>query len=83
MGAKLVCLPQFSVAQFIKILKNYKPTLLYLVPPIVQMIAINEQITPKHVESIRFILSGAATIGPESIAKFRERINANVIFTQG
>ncbi|XP_043672062.1 4-coumarate--CoA ligase 1-like [Vespula pensylvanica] len=83
MGAKLVCLPQFSAAQFIKILKNYKPTLLYLVPPIVQMMAINEQITPKHVESIRFILSGAATIGPESIAKFRERINANVIFAQG
>lgn len=82
MGAKLVCLPQFSIPQFIKILEDYKPTLLYVVPPIVQMMAINEKITSRHVENVRLIMSGAATIGGESIAKFRERIS-NVLFIQG
>lgn len=83
MGAKLVCLPQFSISQFIKILEDYKPTLLYLVPPIVQMMAINEKITSKHVENVRLIMSGAANIGAESIAKFRERVSNDFKFTQG
>ncbi|XP_046823633.1 4-coumarate-CoA ligase 1-like isoform X1 [Vespa crabro] len=83
MGAKLVCLPQFSIEQFIKILENYKPTLLYVVPTIVQMMVINEQITSKYFENVRHIMSGAATIGEESIRKFHEHISNKVRFTQG
>ncbi|KAK2580331.1 hypothetical protein KPH14_001229 [Odynerus spinipes] len=83
MGAKLVCVPQFSVPEYMKILVNHKPTLLYLVPPIVQMMAINEQITSRHVENVRLIVSGAAPIGEEFISIFRKRVTDSANFIQG
>ncbi|XP_014615752.1 PREDICTED: 4-coumarate--CoA ligase 1-like [Polistes canadensis] len=82
-GAKLVCLPQFSIKDYIKILENYKPTLLYLVPPIIQMMVNNEQITSRHVEHVRMIISGAAPLGIDTISKFHERVSDKVQFVQG
>ncbi|KAI4477337.1 hypothetical protein M0802_014744 [Mischocyttarus mexicanus] len=82
-GAKLVCLPQFSVENYIKILENYKPTLLYLVPPIIQMMIINEQIKSRHVEHVRIMLSGAAPLGTDTINKLFERISDKVQLLQG
>lgn len=83
MGAKIVCVPQFTIPDYVKILVNYKPTLLYVVPPIVQMMALNEEITSRHVEHVRVIVSGAAPIGEESISIFRKRVSDSVTFIQG
>ncbi|XP_050451590.1 uncharacterized protein LOC126851547 isoform X1 [Cataglyphis hispanica] len=82
-GAKLVCMPQFSMNKFIKLLEDYRCTALYLVPPIVQMMAHDERITLRHVASVKIILSGAAPLGEESIAKFRSRVSDYTIFVQG
>ncbi|XP_015179941.1 PREDICTED: 4-coumarate--CoA ligase 1 [Polistes dominula] len=82
-GARLVCLPQFSVENYMKLLENYKPTLLYLVPPIIQMMVNNENVTSKHVQNVRAVVSGAAPIGTDTINKFHERISNKVTFLQG
>ncbi|XP_011867811.1 PREDICTED: 4-coumarate--CoA ligase 1 [Vollenhovia emeryi] len=82
-GAKVVCLPQFSVKEFTKLLENHRCTILHAVPPIVQMMTSNERITSRHVESIRTIMCGAAPLGEKSIAKFHSRFTNPMIFNQG
>lgn len=83
LGGKLVCMPYFSQDEFIKVLEEYRPTQLNIVPPIVQMLAHNKRITPRHVENVKMILSGAAPIGDESIAMFQSRVSDSVTFCQG
>lgn len=82
-GSKIVCVPQYSMSEYVKILTNYKPTLLYLVPPIVHAMTSNEEIGPRHVESVRHIVCGAAPMGKESISTFRSRVSDTVTIVQG
>lgn len=82
-GAKLVCMPKFSMEKFIKLLEDHRCTILYTVPPIVQMMAYDERITSRHVASMKLIMSGAAPLGEESIAKFQSRVSNVVTFVQG
>ncbi|KAG5328570.1 4CL3 ligase, partial [Acromyrmex charruanus] len=82
-GAKLVCLPQFSMEKFIKLLENHRCTLLHLVPPIVQMMIYDERITSRHIESVRVTLVGAAPIGEKLTTKFNIRFTNNMNFTIG
>lgn len=82
-GAKLVCIPQFSMNKFIKLLEDHQCTVLHMVPPIIQMMAYNERITSRHVASVKVIQSGAAPLGEESIAKFQSRVSNSVTFVQG
>ncbi|XP_029176425.1 4-coumarate--CoA ligase 1-like isoform X2 [Nylanderia fulva] len=82
-GAKLVCMPQFSLTKLIKLLEDYRCTVMHAVPPIVQMIAYDERIMSRHFEFMRLIVSGAAPLGEESIAKFQNRVSNCVTFVQG
>ncbi|KAG5327229.1 4CL3 ligase, partial [Pseudoatta argentina] len=82
-GAKLVCLPQFSMEEFIKLLENHRCTLLHLVPSIVQMMIYDERITSRHIESMRLTLVGAAPIGEKLITKFNIRFTNNINFIIG
>ncbi|KYM95989.1 PREDICTED: 4-coumarate--CoA ligase [Cyphomyrmex costatus] len=82
-GAKLVCLPKFSMDGFMKLLENHRCTALHVVPPIVQMMIYNERITSRHVESIRLTLSGAAPLGEKLITKFQNRFPNDITFIQG
>ncbi|KYM88422.1 putative 4-coumarate--CoA ligase 3 [Atta colombica] len=82
-GAKLVCLPQFSTENFIKLFENHRCTLLHVVPPIVQMMTYNERITPRHIESVRITLTAAAPLGEKLITKFQSRFTNDMNFMQG
>lgn len=82
-GAKLVCIPQFSMNKFIKLLEDHRCTVLHMVPPIIQMMAYNERISSRHVASVKLIHSGAAPLGEESIVKFQSRVSNSVTFVQG
>ncbi|CAL1687970.1 unnamed protein product [Lasius platythorax] len=82
-GAKLVCMPQFSMKNLIKLLEDHSCTIMHAVPPIVQMMANDERITSRHVTSMRIIISGAAPLGEESITRFQSRISDRVAFVQG
>ncbi|XP_011647306.1 4-coumarate--CoA ligase 1-like [Pogonomyrmex barbatus] len=83
MGAKLVCLPQFSQEKFMKLLEDYQCTIMYVVPPIIQMMVYNKQITSRHVGSLRNVTSGAAPLGEEIIERFRSYCPKDMIFVQG
>lgn len=47
------------------------------------MMVNNEQITSRHVEHVRMIISGAASLGIDTISKFHERVSDKVQFVQG
>lgn len=78
-----MCLPQFSAEAFIKLLENHRCTVLHIVPPIIQMMINNERITPRHIESVRLTLTGAAPLGEKLIANFRSRFTTGMNFIQG
>ncbi|XP_018377246.1 PREDICTED: 4-coumarate--CoA ligase 1 [Trachymyrmex cornetzi] len=82
-GAKLVCLPQFSMEEFIKLFENHRCTVLHIVPPIVQMMIYNERITSRHIESVKLTMIGAAPLGEKLITKFQSRFTNNMNIIQG
>ncbi|XP_066593054.1 uncharacterized protein [Prorops nasuta] len=81
MGAKIVCLPQFTPDNFFNVIEKHKPTLLYLVPPMVQMLSLRA--SPKLVESVQQIISGAAPLGEETVALFKRNVSSTITFGQG
>ncbi|KAL1138967.1 hypothetical protein AAG570_009028 [Ranatra chinensis] len=62
MGAKLVTLPRFEPESFLKVLKDYKTTILHVVPPLVQFMASHPGVTPAHLDTLRATVNGAASI---------------------
>ncbi|RLU20177.1 hypothetical protein DMN91_006784 [Ooceraea biroi] len=81
-GAKLVCMPRFSVNEFIKLLENHQFTMLHTVPPIIQIMVSNELIKPHYIAHVEVVIVAAASIGKETIAKFQNRFK-NTRFIQG
>lgn len=82
-GAKLICIPKFNLPDFLNALKQYRPTQLYTIPPVIQMMANNKAVTSDHVQSIRIITSGAAPLGKESISLFKQNVSSKPVFVQG
>ncbi|XP_015113043.1 4-coumarate--CoA ligase-like 7 [Diachasma alloeum] len=82
LGAKIICMPQFTSNNLLDVLEKYRTTLLYVAPPVVQLIANNSRFTKKHFEAIKCVTSAAAPIGMELITKFRSKIGTNLHFTQ-
>lgn len=60
--------------------------MLSIVPPIFLFLSMSPQVTKKHFDSVKFILSGAAPIAESDVLKFYERFGADqdkLKFVQG
>jgi len=75
-------MPHFTSEKFIKLLENHRFTIMYVVPPIIQMMANNERLTSRHVSFIKMLIFGAAPIGEESITQFQSRISNTIPLVQ-
>lgn len=75
-------MPQFSMNKLVKLLEDHQCTIMHTVPPVVQMMTHDKRITSRHVASMKLIISGAAPLGEESIAKFQDRVD-RINFIQG
>lgn len=76
-------MPQFSSSHLLDVLEHNRITILYVAPPVVQLIANDGRFQKKHLESMKCILSGAAPLGQELITKFHSKMGTNFQFTQG
>lgn len=76
-------MPQFSPENFFKVLDENRSTLLYLAPPLVQLLANDDRLKKRHVEAIKTVVSGAAPIGEEVIAKFLSKVPPSLKLIQG
>lgn len=82
-GCKLVTMPKLESDLFLNILKNYKATVLYVVPPIVLLLGQNKNVTPEHFQSLKHICNGAGPVKEADAEKVLARTqNKNVRFCQ-
>ncbi|XP_071441207.1 uncharacterized protein [Hetaerina americana] len=84
MGRHNVFIPKFEPATFLNAIRKYKPTILYLVPPLLLYLAKHPGVTREDLSSFCQIVSGAATASPPVIKAFLERAGRDDIdFREG
>lgn len=83
LGAKMICMPQFTSNNLLDVLEQNPITAMYVAPPVVQLIASDARFKRKHLEHIKFLTSGAAPLGHELIAKFHSKMGTHFQFGQG
>jgi len=62
-GGTAITLPQFEPKSFLSALERWKPTVLQLPPPLISFLADHPSVTQKHLESLRYVMVGAAPVG--------------------
>jgi acyl-CoA synthetase (AMP-forming)/AMP-acid ligase II len=77
-GATTVTMPRFDLAEFLRIVQDYKVTRAYLVPPIILALAKHPLVDEYDVSSLRLIWSGAAPLSANVEAAAAARIDGMV-----
>ncbi|KAF3902814.1 hypothetical protein AA313_de0205694 [Arthrobotrys entomopaga] len=66
LGNSAVILPKFELTSFLECIQRYKLSFLFLVPPIMILLAKNKAIVDKYdLSSVKFIMTGAAPLTAE------------------
>ena len=68
-----VTLSSFNPLTFLNALITYKPTFLHPAPPLLVFLTTHQGVKPHHLESLRYILVGAAPVQPSLIREFKEK----------
>jgi long-chain acyl-CoA synthetase len=82
-GATQVLMPRFDLATMVDLVEREGVTELYVVPPVMLALAGAPDVDPKRFESVRFIMSAAAPLAPETGRKVRSRLGIRVIQAYG
>merc|ERR1719228_1088016 len=72
-GGKMITMPSFDPALFLKLLLEHRPTVLHLAPPLVGFLATHPAVNPDHLTSVNTVLVGAAPVGTALIQQFHKR----------
>ncbi len=80
-GATIVTMPRFDLEQFLELIAEHGVTGAYVVPPIALALAKHPVVDGANLSSLRFIMSGAAPLGPELTDQVAGRLDVPV--TQG
>uniref|UniRef100_A0A0C9RGF5 4CL3_0 protein n=1 Tax=Fopius arisanus TaxID=64838 RepID=A0A0C9RGF5_9HYME len=81
-GGKIICVPQFTSNIFLDVLDKNRSTVLYVAPPIVQLMTTDNRFNRKHMECVKCVVSGAAPTGTQLITKLYSKVNLNFHFGQ-
>jgi len=76
-GATQITLPAFVPARFLEIVRDYRATNLFMVPPALLALANSEAST--GLESVRYIMSGAAPLPLDVARRVAERFDVTVV----
>lgn len=82
-GVKTVTLPRFTPELYADAMINHKPTALFIVPPIVIYLNVYPGVTKQHLESVKFVNSGAAPLGALDIDKLKKKAEKDIQVLQG
>lgn len=81
---RTVTLPKFDPQMFIDALREYKPSCLPLVPPIISFLAKSPLMKSNDFDSVDYVICGAAPVGPSICDAFMEKIHPHrVEFLEG
>ena len=64
-GATVVTMPRFDLAEFLRVMQDYRITRVYVVPPIVLALAKHPLVDEFDLSSLEFIIPGAAPLSAE------------------
>ena len=74
-----VTMPRFDLAEFLRILQEYRVTRAYLVPPIILALAKHPMVDEYDLSALRQIFSGAAPLSADLAAEASARIGCEVV----
>ena len=75
-GDQVIVLPKFDLTHFLKSIERFKIEELFVVPPVVVQMTNNlELLKTFDLSSVKFLYTGAAPLGKESVAKLRTAYN--------
>jgi acyl-CoA synthetase (AMP-forming)/AMP-acid ligase II len=80
-GATVVTMPRFELAEFLRVIQDYRITRAYVVPPIVLALAKDPLVDQFDLSSLEFMNSGAAPLSAELEGACRTRLGCRM--TQG
>ncbi|KAJ3022352.1 hypothetical protein HKX48_006386 [Thoreauomyces humboldtii] len=79
MGIPLVVFPKFDLLLYLEALQREKVTYSHLVPPILIGLAKHPAVDKFDLSSLKFLMSGAAPLGPELAQAVAKRLNVTVL----
>ncbi|XP_063991226.1 uncharacterized protein LOC135169824 isoform X2 [Diachasmimorpha longicaudata] len=82
-GAQIICMPKFTSKNLLNILEKYRATLLFAVPPVIQLLVNDDSFNAKHLNALKVIVSAAAPLANELITKFRKKMGWSMALIQG
>lgn len=82
-GCKMITLPKFTPDIYTDMLEKHRPHHLFLVPPIVIFLAAHPNVTPKHLESVLTLMSGAAPLGASDVERLFLKTKREIPALQG
>jgi acyl-CoA synthetase (AMP-forming)/AMP-acid ligase II len=78
-GATIVTMPRFDLAQFLELIERHGVTVGFVVPPIALALARHPAIDDADLSSLRFLMCGAAPLGPELTEAVEARLGCLVV----
>lgn len=78
-GSTIVTTPKFEVKETLKLINQYKPTFFVGVPPIFEHINRYPKTSKYDFSSLRFAVSGAASLPEETRARFKDLTKVDLI----
>ncbi|KAK7794346.1 hypothetical protein R5R35_011279 [Gryllus longicercus] len=83
MGAKVVSLPKFDPAGFVRTMIEKKATGLFAAPPLVLFLAGHPSVPAETLASLRFVLCGAAPLAAADAERLLARASHHIDLVQG
>ena len=78
-GGTIVTMPRFELEGFLDAVEQYRMTRLFLVPPIVLLLAKSPAVEGRDLSSVRVIMSGAAPLDGEVARACVERVGGKLV----
>ncbi|KAK3908639.1 putative 4-coumarate--CoA ligase 3, partial [Frankliniella fusca] len=82
-GQHLIALPKFTPEDYIGALLRHRPTGLMAVPAVIQFLAMHPAVKPEHLESIRYVICGAAPLGLDVLKRLNDKAGREIDLRQG
>ncbi|XP_038212488.1 4-coumarate--CoA ligase 1-like [Zerene cesonia] len=82
-GIKLVTLPKMNPDHFMNALEKYKTNLVFVAPPLVQLMATHPAASPKTYRHLQMVINGAAPMASTDAERFLNKVQRKIRFNQG
>ncbi|KAK4037209.1 hypothetical protein OUZ56_029248 [Daphnia magna] len=84
LGARLVTLPRFDAASYLKAIDDYKPTLLHIVPTLAYLFIKHPALKMDGFERLHTIFCAASPLGEKTATQLQEKFNRpDLLIQQG